>query len=160
MPSNRPLYKYIGDPITVITFSTHSSDGIAASDNTAGVPIGGYAGVLFLECVGAASSDNAGSVIQIQYSSTGNASDAATSNASMSCTDAVFAALSTDIANTVRMLDFSIDAKGLPDAGGKLFATVAAGETGAAVFGLIGIPYGGNRIWPATNAATVVVADD
>ena len=157
MSHNRPLHAYIGDPICVIRPGTNSSDGVAASDNASGVPILGYDGVLFIEILGATDANDV-SQIQIQYSSTGNASDAVTSNAGMTCTDAVFTIHPHASVGLVSMVDFSISAKGMTDAAGKLYATMAAAETGAAGHCLIGIPYGGTRIYPATNAVAVVSA--
>ena len=159
MSQNKPLHKFIGDPILVISPSTQSSDGIAASDNAAGVPIAGYDGVLFIEILGATDATDA-SQIQIQYSSTGSASDAVTSNAGMTCTDAVFTTHPAAAAGLLSMVDFNINAKGMADSAGKLYASAAAAETGAAVTCVLGIPYGGTRLYPATNAVTVVEADD
>jgi hypothetical protein len=158
MAKNQPLYEYIGDPIAVIAPSTHSSDGVSASDNAAGVPIIGMDGVLFIELLGATDATDV-SQIQIQYSSTGNASDAASSAAGWTCTDAIFTIHPHASSPLLSMLDFRISAKsGLADGAGKLYATMAAAETGAAIHSLIGIPYGGTRLLPATNAVTVVHA--
>jgi len=157
MSKNRPLYSWLGDPVVVIGPADISTAGIAASDNAAGVAIAGAAGVEFLLVVGVSDSDNAMQV-QLQYSSTGNASDAVTSNAGMTCTDAIFAQLTTDHGNSVHILDFSVDAKGLQDSAGRIFATIAAAENGASIFGLIGRPYGGHIELPTTNAITVVEA--
>lgn len=155
---NMPLYEYLGTAVTVISPSTQSSDGIAASDNAAGVPILGYDGVLFVEILGATDATDV-SQMQIQYSSTGNASDAASSAAAWTCTDAIFTVHPHAAAGLLSMVDFSIRAKsGLSDGVGKLFASVAAAETGAAVTGLLAFPYGGTRLLPATNAVTVVYA--
>jgi hypothetical protein len=158
MSKNRPLYKWLGDPVCVLGPADHSTDGIVASNNAAGVPIAGAAGVEFLMLVGVSDSDNAMQV-QIQYSSTGNGSDAVTSNAGMTCTDAVFAQLTSDHGSSVHILDFDVSAKGLSDADGKLFVSIAAAENGASIFGIIGRPYGGHIELPATNAITVVEAN-
>jgi hypothetical protein len=153
----KPLYRWLGDPVVVIGPADISTAGIAASDNAAGVPIAGAAGVEFLLVVGLADTGLAMQV-QIQYSSTGSASDAVTSNAGMTCTDAIFAQLTTDHGNSVHILDFSVEAKGLSDAAGTLHASIAAAENGSSIFGLIGRPYGGHIHLPATNAITVVEA--
>jgi len=159
MPSKRPLHKFIGDGILIITPSTQSSDGVATTDNLAGVPIAGVDGVLFVLSYGATDA-NAVFTIQIQYASNGTASDAATSNAGMTCTDALYTTTIHATASQIHFLDFDVAAKGLPDRAGKLYATVAAAETGASNFSLMGIPYGGTRLYPATNANTVIVAND
>ena len=160
MADNRPLYKYVGDPVVLIRPSTLSSDGTGTTvTGAAGIGIAGYDGILFQLILGATDANYAASV-QLQYSSTGAGSDAATSNAGMTCTDAIYTA--TDLgasADQVYLLDFSIAAKGLSDRAGKIFANIAAAETGATQATLIGIPYGGTRLYPATNAQTVVVAD-
>lgn len=153
----KPLHAFLGDPVLLIAPADVSTDGISASDNVGGVPIIGASGVEFLQIVGVSDS-NMAMQIQIQYSSTGNASDAVTSNAGMTCTDAVFVAMSTDSGSAIFILDFDLAAKGLSDGVGKLFASVAAAENGASVFSLIGRPYGGTQRWPATNAQTVVRA--
>ena len=156
MPQLEPLYEYIGDPVVVIAPSTSSSDGISASDCAAGVSIDGYRGVLFIE-IRTATDANDASQVQIQFSTTGNASDAVTSNASYTATDAVFAAGPAASSPLISMLHFDVAAKGMET--GSLFASIAAAETGGAEIGLIGIPYGGTRLLPATNAVTVVDAD-
>ena len=158
MAKMKPLFEYIGDPIFVMSITTNSSDGVAASDNNAGVPILGMSGVLFIELLGATDATDV-SQMQIQYSSTGNASDAASSAAGWTCTDAIFAIHPHADEGLLSMLDFRIDAKsGMSDGAGKLYVSMAAAETGAAEHALIGIPYGGSRLLPATNAVTVVHA--
>jgi hypothetical protein len=153
--SRRPLYEYIGDPITVIAPLTITTAAHVASDNAAGVPILGADGILFIETLGATDSTSV-QQIQIQYSSTGNASDAATSNAGMTCTDAVFTVMPAASSGFTQLLHVDVKAKGMSDAAGKFYATIAAAEGGAVIGGLIGIPYGGTRLYPATNAATVI----
>jgi len=158
MAKMKPLYEYIGDPICVLAPSTHATDGVLASDNLAGVPILGMDGVLFIELLGATDATDV-SQIQIQYSSTGLASDAASSAAAWTCTDAIFTIHPSAATGLLSMLDFRISAKtGISDGAGKLYATMAAAETGDAIHSLIGIPYGGSRLLPATNAVTVVHA--
>lgn len=158
--SRRPLYEYIGDPILVLNATTNSSDGTSASDNSAGVPVGEASGCLMIN-VAVATDANDVAQWQIQYSSTGNASDAATSNAGWTCTDAIFATGPAATAGAVHsIVDVNLDSKaGFDAAAGKLFVTAAAAETGAATSLIIGIPYGGTRLYPATNAVTVVHAD-
>ena len=158
MADNRPLYEYIGDPITVIAPLTVTTAAFVASDCAAGVPILGADGVLFIETLGATDSTSV-QQIQIQYSSTGLASDAVTSNAGMTCTDAVFAVWPAAAAGLTSMVNVNVRAKGMADAAGKFYASIAAAEGGAVIAGLIGIPYGGTRLYPATNAVTVVDAD-
>ena len=162
MADNRPLYEYIGDPIAMLG-SSLSSAAWLASDMIAGVPALGADGILFIQVTaGTATDTTAVHQIQIQYSSTGLASDAATSNATMTCTDAIFAAAGpVDSLGDLKMVDLRISAKaGMEASAGKFYATIAAAETaaGAQVF-LVGIPYGGTRLYPATNANTAVLAD-
>jgi len=157
MANNYPLFEYIGDPIMCIAPGTNSSDGALASDNN-GVPILGMDGVLFIEICGATDANDV-SQVQIQYSSTGNGSDAASSAAAWTCTDAIFAIHPHAASGLVSMVDFSVRAKGMADGAGKLFATTAAAETGAAGYCVVGIPYGGTRLLPATNAVTAINAD-
>lgn len=162
MADNRPLYEYIGDPIGMF-LSSLSSAAWLASDTIAGVPILGADGVLFLCITGGAATDTtAVHAPQIQYSSTGNASDAVTSNATMTCTDAIFTAAGPVASlGDVKMVDVRVGAKaGMSDAAGKLFASMAAAETAAGCeICIVGIPYGGTRLYPATNANTAVLAD-
>lgn len=160
MPKMQPLYKWIGDPIAMLAGSTLSSDGTAltSDDDGKGIPTKGADGALLLLGYGATDADAAFS-IQIQYSSTGYATDAATSNAGMTCTDAVFTT-AIHVSGGVTLMEFDLSAKGLSDRAGKLFAIIAAAETGVASPQLIGIPYGGHMHLPATNANTVLIADD
>lgn len=159
MSKNRPLYGYIGDGVLVLSGSSYGSAGTAASDNAGGVPVAGADGVLFALLYGATDA-NAAFTVQLQYSSTGNASDAVTSNAGMTCTDAIYTTSIHVTANQCHLLDYSVSAKGMADAAGKLYASIAAAETGDAKIALVGFPYGGTRIYPATNANAVIVADD
>lgn len=158
MADNRPLYEYIGDPITIIAPLTITTAAHVASDNAAGVPILGADGVLFIETLGATDSTSV-QQIQIQYASNGLASDAVTSNAGMTCTDAIFAVMPAAASGLTSMVNVNVSAKGLTSAAGKFYATIVAAEGGAVIGGLIGIPYGGTRLYPATNAVTVVDAD-
>jgi hypothetical protein len=114
--------------------------------------------VLFILAYGATDA-NAAHTIQIQYSSTGAASDAATSNAGMSCTDAVFTT-AIHVSGGITMMEFDLNAKGLSDRAGKLYPLIAAAETGNARSALIAIPYGGHMHLPSTNANTVIIAND
>lgn len=163
MSQNKPLHKFIGDPIGCLC-SSLSSAAWLASDTIAGVPILGADGVLFIEITGGTATDTtAVHAPQIQYSSTGNASDAATSNATMTCTDAIFTAAGpVGSLGDIKMVDVIVSSKtGMTDAAGKLYVSVPAAETAAGCqVAIIGIPYGGTRTYPATNANTPVVADD
>jgi hypothetical protein len=156
--SRSPLYEYIGDPI-VICSTNPATDGLAASDCAAGVQNMAYEGILFLHIVGGGDSDWAGT-IQFQYSSTGSASDAVTSNATMTCTDMVGSTVNnTDSGGNVKIIDVSIHEKaGVGDYAGKWFVSMAAAETGSVVQTVVGIPYGGTVIYPATNAEAAVYA--
>ena len=156
--SRSPLYKYIGDPIVLIC-STLSSDGTAASDNIQGIQNKSFEGILFLNIDSGGDSDFA-ATIQYQYSSTGNASDAATSNATMTCTD-MTGSSNNDTTSTgnVKMLDVSLKEKpGVGDYAGKWFVSAAAAETGGKRLCVVGIPYGGTNLFPATNAEPAVNA--
>jgi hypothetical protein len=136
-----------------------STGAIVADSTTTGVVIGGYSGVLFIEILAATDADDVHQY-QVQYSSTGNASDAVTSNAGMSCTDAIFPIHPGATAGEVRLLDFDIGSHGLADRAGALFVSAAAAEGNAeSHVCIIGIPYGGTRMYPATNAITVVNAN-
>jgi NAD(P)-dependent dehydrogenase (short-subunit alcohol dehydrogenase family) len=159
MADNRPLHEYLGDPIVVLAFADHSSDGTEASDGAAGVPILGASGIEFQLATGAAG-DTLAQTVTIEYSSTGVSTDVVTSNAGMTCSDAEWAELTSDDANAVFILNFDLSAKGLEAAAGKLFVAVGAGLSGTSVFGVIARPYGGTRRYPATNASTVITADD
>lgn len=156
MADNRPLHEYIGDPVVVIPFATHSSDGTEASDGTNGVPLIGASGVEFQLITGVTGTGLV-QVVTVEYSSTGISTDVVTSNAGMTCSDAAFAALSSDDPDKVFILDFDVSAKGLD--GGKLFVAVGAGIIGTSIYGVVGRPYGGTRLYPATNAQTVVTAN-
>ena len=141
--------KFHGDPSSLVDTHSHS----------AGVPIGGASGVLLLNICHAT---DANDVIQyqVQYSSTGTASDAATSNSGMSCTDAIFATGPAAAVGLHSIIDFNFDSKtGFDDAAGKLYVSAAEAESGDAKHSIVGIPYGGTRLYPATNAVTVVHAD-
>ena len=153
MADNKPLYEYIGDPITmyaqVVTTAT-----IVASDNIAGVPCLGADGILFIESLGATDS-SALHQVQLQYSSTGLASDAVTSNAGMTCTDAIFTVHPAAEGGQTSLLNVNLSAKGL-DSVGKFYCTIVASEGAGVIASVIGIPYGGTRLYPATNAITVI----
>jgi hypothetical protein len=155
--AHSPLYQFVGDPVVMFGPSTLSSDGTAAS-NLTGVPIKGADGILFLEIAGATDSA-AVFQVQLQYSTSSAGSDAATSNALWTCTDAVFTIHPRAEADTVTVLDFRIGAKAISDASGHMHMTIAAAETGAVPITVIGIPYGGTRLYPATNAVAAVLAD-
>jgi len=157
MADNKPLYEYIGDPNVLIGPIALSTSAIVADSTTVGVPVSGYDGVLFLEILAATDTSDVHQ-FQIQYSSTGNASDAVTSNATMTCTDAIWGVHPAAEPNQISILDFSIKDKDID--GGALFVSAAAAEnTSGAVIGcIIGIPYGGTTIYPATNAITAVHA--
>ena len=154
----KPLYQYLGDPV-VMYISTLSSAGVAASDNIQGVTNGAYGGILFLQIDSGGDSDFAGS-IQFQYSSTGSASDAVTSNATFTATDMVGSSNNdTTSSGNIKMIDLDIENKpGVGDAAGAWFVSMAAAETGGKYFAFIGIPYGGTRLLPATNAEPAVDA--
>jgi len=154
------LSGYIGDPVCLFPSSTGlSSDGIPSSDLAKNIPLAGWDGVLFLEiCVTTDATDL--HQFQVVYSSGSTAgSDAATSNASWTCSDAIFAVGPHAAPGDIHMLDFRIGQKEI--SGGSLHLSLAASaETGAAAATVIAIPYGGTSRFPSTNAITVVVADD
>jgi len=158
MATHVELHDYVGQVITLIAADASTSDGLAASDNDNGVPILGYSNVLFILGVGDLVT-GATLTPQIQYASTGTASDAVTSNATMSCTDAVFAAVDSDGDNEVYLLDFNILAHGLSDAAGKLYVSFPAGDdTSKGEATVIAIPYGGTHHSPVSQENTVVSA--
>jgi hypothetical protein len=158
---NQPLHQYIGDPLMLVNASTISTAAaFAASDNLTMIPIAGASGVLFIDfCV--ATDVNDVLHYQIQYSSAGDTTSGATSNAAWTCTDAIFTIHPAATAGTVHsIVDVNLDSKaGFDDAAGKLYISAAAAESGDAKHIIVGVPYGGTRSYPATNAVTVVHAD-
>lgn len=124
MPNN--LSDQMGTPIFMTYTSNAASDAWAASDCIAGVSVKGAEAVLFLIVHSVAfDGTSGGGSVQVQYSSTGSASDAATSNTTMSCTDAVISFSSTvNAAAGMYTIYLNTQAKGLSDAGGKLFVAV------------------------------------
>lgn len=150
------LTDWIGEAIMVIEPDAYDSDvaSIAASDNDAGVPIYGVEGVMFILAVGDLSTGDTLDVA-VHYSSTGNASDAASSATGWTMSDAVFTQVDTDSPNEIWLLNVDINSKGIADAAGKLYA--AATVTTDVDFCVIAIPYGMNRL-PCTNENTIVNA--
>jgi hypothetical protein len=152
------LIDYVGQIYMVIEPDAYiATDGnIAASDNDSGVPIEGMEGVSFIALAGDIPAG--GSVaLAVQYASNGNASDAVSSNAGMTCSDALLT-LDTDSPNEVQVLYLDIEAKGLSDNAGKLY--VAATLTGNCDFAVMAIPEPANVTLPASQENTIVVADD
>jgi hypothetical protein len=165
MADMRPLYKFIGDPIVIVAPSATSTDGINASDCAAGVPVEGAAGVMLLMATGTWTSNSAHTVTAV-YSSTGLASNAASSAAGWTMSDAAYSAFDTDgvgdtdtlPSNACFIMDIDLSKKGITDENGKIFIDIAAGETGGMISSVIGIPYFGNKMLPCTNAQTVIEA--
>lgn len=155
--SKMRMTQYIGEVTMVIEPDAYTSAAIAASDNDSGVSIAGMDGVLFILTVGDAAALTSLDVV-INYSSTGNASDAGVSSDNWASTNALFATVDSDGVNEVYLLDLNIRSKGMSDVAGALFASVAA-PSDAVDFGLVAIPYGGTRTVPSTNENTIVVAD-
>jgi hypothetical protein len=147
----------VGEMLMVVAPQALSSDGFNASDNDTGVPIAGLKSVAFLGLLGAVNGGSADAVLQIQYSSTGNASDAVTSNSTMTCTDALFT-FNSDSPNEIFIVNFDIDAKGLSALAGKLFVSSAAAEHGSPLVAVAAIPVLATARMPATNENTVVDA--
>lgn len=152
-----PIFLYTEDILCLLGQSKASDGAKVASDNIAGVPIAGTHGVLFLAGYGPVT-DNETSTFQIQYASNGTASDAATSNAGMTCTDAVLLCCSTAVTATGSSNGgwvggyFNISAKGFPDRGGKLYATRTASENPTA---LLAIPFPATSRLPSSNLSDV-----
>lgn len=143
--------------------STVSSDG-SGSSNATGVNIQGMESVLFIvSSIIAGTTDGGasdGSInVQIQYASNSSSgSDAATSNATMSCTDAIVTFTSTMAVGTLLTLEVNISAKGFPDATGYLFPRV--GGDSVSRVDVVAIPYPATSALPIGQTVACVVADD
>ena len=158
------LVSRLGDPLLLRTLSTMATDTSDSSSNAlwlTEVPVLGYDGVLFIEICGATDATDLHQ-IQICYTSlsTGTeGSDAASSAAGWTCSDALMTVGPRAAVGNINMLDFRFGQKEM--SGGFLHGSiVGTAETGAATAALIAIPYGGTRLIPATNAITAVIADD
>lgn len=151
------LHNYIGDPVIVTNPINATDTAKVSSDCLYGVPIQGCSGVLFYLAYGHLADDGT-ATYSITYSSTGLASDAAASNAGMTCTDAVLTYSTATTSNGGIVAGwFDVSAKGLSDRVGKLFATVAATHaTGTARSCLIAIPVIGTGRFPVTAASSNV----
>jgi hypothetical protein len=153
------LSAYIGDPVCLCPSSTVlDSDGLASTNFINSIPLAGWDGVLFLEICSTTDATDLHQ-FQIVLSTSIAASDAATSNATWTCSDALFTAGPHAAVGDIHMLDFRIGQKEM-DTGFLHLKLPVATETGAATAMVIGIPYGGTRFYPSTNAFTIVVADD
>ena len=150
---------YIGTPIFVhASTNATGSDALAASDNIAGVSVGGIQSILFLVSHAAVIGEGgAGAQVQFQYSSTGNDSDAATSNATMSCTDAIITfTTAVNAAAGIYTVEVDCRAKEWADRGGKLYAAVRNDSTSNLI--VQAVPLGGTGSFPLY--AVTVLADD
>jgi len=151
------LIDEIGEVITLFGPDAYGSDATAASDGDAGIPIVGMRGILFVLAVGDLTATGTVTVA-LNYSSTGNASDAGTDTDLWHASDAVFAAVDSDGENETYLLWLDLQAKGMADAAGKIFATMSAPPK-AGELSLIAIPQMQTSRVPCTNANTVVRAN-
>ena len=141
-----------------------TSDKGVASDWLAGVPVQGYSSILFIVTllVGTSSDGNeaGAATVQFQYSSTGSASDAATSNAGMSCTDAIISFDTDSAVNTVATLEFDLGTPnhaGILDSAGKIFGTFDVDSV--AKLEILAIPRLGTATAPIAQTLAAVVAN-
>lgn len=154
----KELFMDIGNPIVLYGAAIATDVAKAASDCAAGVPIKGMCSVLFT-LIHAGVAEQEAPTFQIQYSSTGLASDAVTSNAGMTCTDAVFTYSTASSNAAVQLLHFDISAKGLLDGAGKLFATRTASGANLLTGSLAAFPILGTSRLPASLTSDVTTAN-
>lgn len=147
------LHQKIGDPINMIVPAEYATD-VTSTAITAGVPISGADGVMFLLATGDLGTDSL--TVNIEYSSTGTASDGGCSTTVWAASDATFGAIDSDGENELYIMDINLGLKGMSDVPGKFFANL--NNTGGSGACLIGIPYN-LKYYPATNANTVVLPD-
>jgi hypothetical protein len=161
------LVGQIGDPIAIRALATAFTTDVETSTDTiwlSSVPVLGYDGVLFIEICSATDSTDLHQ-IQIIYSSSSTdktalseSSNAASSAAGWTCSDALMTAGPRVDVGDINMLDFRFGQKEM--SGGYLFAQLIPGiEAGAAAGALIAIPYGGTGRDPVTKSITPVIAD-
>lgn len=135
----------LGTPV-LMAYGMDSDGDAAASDNDAGVSILGTCGVLLFAIGDAGVAESETATIQFQYSSTGSASDAATSNAGMTCTDAVLTFSTTSSNAAIQTVYFDTARKNIQDGPGKLYCTVT-GEHSDNIT-VVGIPVIGTGTLP------------
>jgi hypothetical protein len=135
-----------------------SSDGSGSSNQT-GVNIQGMESILFLCIARVAGTSDGTTSVQIQYSSNSSSgSDAVTSNATMTCTDAIVTFTTAQAAGTLLPLEVNVSRKNFPDGAGYLFPSIAADSV--AVIRVIAIPFPNGRTLPIAQTVATVIADD
>lgn len=141
-----------------------ASSAAAATSNATGIGIKGMSSIVFLcEVLVAATSDgdtSDGAVkIQIQYDSDGSSasgSDAATSNATMSCTDAVYVFSTANAAGDIIVIEVDLEAKGFESATGFLFPSLNGDSV--SIMHVCAIPVPGTNQLPYSQTKAAVVA--
>ena len=147
----------VGQILTVVAPQALSSDGFNASDNLNGIPTKGVSSICFIGLLGALNGGSADAVLQLLYSTTGLASDAAASNAGMTASDALFT-FDSDSPNELFIVNFDVDAKGLTEAAGKLFISSVGAEHASPLIAVSAIPVLQTGRLPVTQENTVVNA--
>lgn len=151
------LSEHIGN-IIYCTLSTVSSDG-SLSSNATGVNIQGMKSILFISQTVVAATSDGTTTMQIQYSSASSSgSDAVTSNAGMSCTDALVTFTTAQAVGAIVTLEVDVERKNFPDGAGYLFPSIAADSV--ARLQVIAIPVPATRTLPIAQTIATVVADD
>lgn len=157
----KELFMDIGNIVFLYGNAADSTAAKVASDtfDCLGVPLRGCSGVLFIaEMIDMAEGEAC--TFQIQYASDGIASNAATSNAGMTCTECalIFSTATTDIGGSngglgLGWFDVSAKGPGITDQQGVLTATRTASEKPGT---LIAIPIRGTGRAPSSNSSDVV----
>jgi hypothetical protein len=158
------LSDYIGT-ITEGWYRTASS-AAAVTSNTTGVCVQGMDSILFLcEVLVAPTTDGPvsdGSIaLQIQYASnttSAGGSDAASSAAGWTCTDAVYVFSSAIAAKAIITIEVDCSAKGFDSPTGYLFP--ALNGDSVSIMHVCAIPVPGNNRVPIAQTIATVVADD
>jgi len=152
---------YIGAPVLLFgpCNTDMSSAALASSDLLTGVSIKGMDNILFLIAHGAVVGEGGDYSFQVQYSSTGSASDAASSAAAWTCTDAIltFTTAVCGAAGVYTIL-FDVSAKGLSDAAGRLFGIWTGSSAARQDIEILAIPFPATATLPLDTAD--VTADD
>jgi len=149
--------------IVMCTLTTASSTPVTADTTGTVVPIQGMESVLFLTTLVTVPTTDGGAsdgsvYVRIQYSSTGEASDAVTSNAGFSCTDCIVTISSATTAGSILPLEINLSRKNLQESAGVL--VVETGGDSVSVVRVIAIPNPGTSRMPITQTVATVVGDD
>lgn len=156
----------LSDQIGAIVMSHVSSASSAGSgsSNATGIPIKGMESVLFICTMivagssdGSTTSDNTAVWMQVQYASNSSSgSDAATSNATVTCTDAIVK-FTTEAAGTIKTLEFVVGAKAIDSQTGYIFPSI--GGDSVSTMRVIAVPYPRTAVLPIAQSTAIVVAD-